>query len=39
MKLLGNSVAVNVVYNIGKQIVNYLENKESFYKNRTRKLL
>ncbi len=30
MRLLGNSVAVNVVFNIGKQIQKYLLHKESF---------
>ena len=37
MKLLGNSVAVDVVYNIGKQIINYLENPEKFKKNKQMK--
>ena len=32
MKLLGNSVAVNVVKAIGKQMLRYIENKNSFRK-------
>ena len=32
MKLLGNSVAVNVVKAIGKQMLRYIENKKSFRK-------
>ena len=32
MKLLGNSVAVNVVKAIGKQMIRYIENKKSFRK-------
>jgi DNA (cytosine-5)-methyltransferase 1 len=31
MKLLGNSVAVNAVYHVGKNILDYLSNKEEFY--------
>ena len=31
MKLLGNSVAVNAVYHVGKNILDYLCNKEEFF--------
>tara|TARA_B100001287_G_scaffold268589_1_gene265045 strand:- start:3303 stop:4238 length:936 start_codon:yes stop_codon:yes gene_type:complete len=30
MRLLGNSVAVNAVYHVGKNLIDYLENKEKF---------
>ena len=30
MRLLGNSVAVNVIYHIGTNLITYLENKEKF---------
>ena len=32
LKLLGNSVAVNAVHAVGKQIINYIDNKDSFKK-------
>ena len=32
IKLLGNSVAVNVVKAIGKQMIDYIENREQFRK-------
>lgn len=38
MKLLGNSVAVNVIYHLGKQIIDYLEDKNQFQKNQNLKL-
>tara|TARA_B100000427_G_scaffold327412_1_gene338094 strand:- start:659 stop:1570 length:912 start_codon:yes stop_codon:yes gene_type:complete len=39
MKLLGNAVAVDVVYNIGKQILIYLNNPDSFKDNKQLKVL
>ena len=33
LKLLGNSVAVNAVHAVAKQMIMYLENKEKFKKN------
>ena len=30
MKLLGNSIAVNAVYHVGKSILEYLNDKENF---------
>ena len=32
LRLLGNSVAVNAVQAVGKQIIKYLDDKESFKK-------
>ena len=32
LRLLGNSVAVNAVYAVGKQLVNYINDKDSFRK-------
>jgi DNA (cytosine-5)-methyltransferase 1 len=33
LRLLGNSVAVNAVYEVAKQIIMYMDNKEKFKKN------
>ena len=30
MRLLGNSVAVDAVYHVGRNLIDYLENKEKF---------
>lgn len=39
LKLLGNSVAVDAVYAVAKQMLKYMENKESFKKNVQAKLV
>ena len=38
LKLLGNSVAVNAVHAVGKQVIKYMEDKSSFTKNSQPKL-
>jgi DNA (cytosine-5)-methyltransferase 1 len=39
LKLLGNSVAVNAVHAVAKQMILYMDNKESFIKGDQLKLL